>query len=398
MNWKVLIVLSLSIFASTMGQGIVVPLLPAYALSMGASGFLIGLIFGMFSIARSIFLPYFGRLSDLKGRKPFISVGLFAYFCASVAFIFSDSVVMLITIRFFQGISSAMILPVAQAYAAEITDNGKEGQVMGIINIGFYSGLSAGPFLGGLIKATFGLRISFLSMGLMCLIGFLSSVFLLPSTQKEKKLLKTEELKRFHILIHNPIIAGLFLSRFGHILCVGALWSFLPLFAEFEFSLSAVSIGFIMSLTVMITAVCSIPMGILSDHMSKRLLMGAGGVLTAGSIVSLYWLDSIWKLYVIIIVTGIGGGILTPSTTAMSAVVGKNLRSPGAIMSIQNMGHSMGMFIGPILTGILMDFLNMKIAFVGGGAILFLLILISLCLMVQYPQMEKNILQTVVDH
>jgi len=68
-------------FTAMTGVGIVVPFLPVYAydLGLGASGIYISLIFGAFSLSRSVFLPYFGRCSDRRGRKPFIVSGLFVF-------------------------------------------------------------------------------------------------------------------------------------------------------------------------------------------------------------------------------------------------------------------------------------------------------------------------------
>ena len=107
MNWKIFTTLFLAIFASMLGQGLVVPLLPVYAHELGASGFTIGIMFGIYSLSRTVFLPYFGSASDRGGRKPYITVGLLAYFLASIAYMFSSDVGALILVRFFQGIAAA---------------------------------------------------------------------------------------------------------------------------------------------------------------------------------------------------------------------------------------------------------------------------------------------------
>ncbi|MBW2663313.1 MAG: MFS transporter, partial [Deltaproteobacteria bacterium] len=88
LNKKIFGTLFFSIFAAVTGVGIVVPLLPVYAHDLGATGIYIGLIFGSFSLSRTFFLPYFGRLSDKKGRKPFIVAGLFTYALISFLFLF----------------------------------------------------------------------------------------------------------------------------------------------------------------------------------------------------------------------------------------------------------------------------------------------------------------------
>jgi len=122
---KIFTTLFFSILAAVMGVGIVVPLLPVYAHDLGASGVYIGLIFGAFSLSRTFLLPYFGRLSDQKGRKPLIVTGLLAYALVSIAFIFSETVETLILLRFLQGIASAMIMPVSLAYVGDITPVGQ---------------------------------------------------------------------------------------------------------------------------------------------------------------------------------------------------------------------------------------------------------------------------------
>jgi len=135
---KIFGTLFFSIFGTVTGVGIVVPLLPVYASNLGASGVYIGLIFGAFSISRTFLLPYFGRQSDKKGRKPYIIIGLFAYTVVSLAFILSNSVESLIAIRFLQGIASAMIMPAVQAYVGDITPSGKEGFTMGLFNMSMF--------------------------------------------------------------------------------------------------------------------------------------------------------------------------------------------------------------------------------------------------------------------
>jgi MFS family permease len=52
---RVFPILALSIFASMLGVGIIVPLLPLYAENLGATGIWMGIIFASFSISRAIY-------------------------------------------------------------------------------------------------------------------------------------------------------------------------------------------------------------------------------------------------------------------------------------------------------------------------------------------------------
>ena len=212
------------------------PLLPVYASDLGASGLYIGFIFGSFSLSRTLFLPYFGRLSDRKGRKKLIIGGLLAYAFVSIAFIYATNVEILVGIRFIQGIASSMMMPVIQAYVGDITPQGREGFTMGIFNMSIFFGLSIGPIIGGGIKDYLGLKASFLSMAVLSLIGFLLSLFLLPPVQEEKVVRQNRPPLPWKGLLRDREIIGLFLFRVTYTACIGIIWGFLPVLADNEFS------------------------------------------------------------------------------------------------------------------------------------------------------------------
>jgi DHA1 family multidrug resistance protein-like MFS transporter len=235
MDKKIFATLFFAIFATVTGVGIVVPLLPVYAHDLGAGGFYVGMIFGAFSLSRTFFLPYFGRLSDLKGRKPLIVPGLFAYTAVSLGFIFLKDVNSLIALRFIQGIASAMLMPIIQAYVGDITPPGKEGFTMGLFNMSMFCGLSIGPLLGGVIHDRFNLQTSFVCMGLLALIGFFLCLFLLPPVGSEKYAASGKSPNHWQQLISDRHLAGVFLFRFSHVLCIGIIWAFLPLLAKLKF-------------------------------------------------------------------------------------------------------------------------------------------------------------------
>ncbi len=390
MNIKLFATLFLAVFSITLGVGLVVPLLPVYAHELGATGLYIAFMFGAFSISRTAFLPYFGKISDRKGRKPFITSGLLAYFLVSIAYIFSKSLNLFIMIRFFQGIASAMILPVALAYIGDITPKGREGFIMGLFNVSIYGGLSVGPVVGGMAKDSFGIQISFLSMGLISLAGFLLCLILLPPTKEENPHLKVKNPLNYRILIKDRYIGGLFIFRLAYTTCIGIVWCFLPLLADSAFSLSSSLIGILVMVGVLTAGILQTPMGLLADKFSKRILIAIGGFITGGAIFSFVMAHSFWGLFFANTLFGIGGGIAIPSVMAMTVILGHRTHSMGSIMGLLTMGHSLGMALGPILAGIMMDAFQLWMGFIVGTGVMLLGVIITLLLTANFQAMVKE--------
>jgi MFS family permease len=379
MNYKIFGTLFVSIFSVILGVGIVTPLLPVFAHDLGAGGFCIGLIFGSFSLSRTIFLPIFGHLSDIKGRKPFIIIGLLSYALISIAFMYVNDPYLLIVCRFFQGIASAMILPVVQAYVGEMTPKGQEGFHMASFNISMFASLSIGPILGGYIQDQWKLQTAFVVMGILAFASFLAALIFLPSSENEQYRTKRQEKTSWQCLLKNHEIIGLFSYRFAYTTCIGIIWGFLPVYADASFHLSHTEIGILITLGVFISGVFHVPMGYLADRMDRNFMIILGGAIVALSIFSMELAYNFWSMFAINCLFGIGGGISMPAVTASAVVKGKKLQVMGSVMALLTMGHSLGMMFGALLAGIIMEFHRLQASFYVGGWVMIASLIIYFC-------------------
>ena len=360
---KIFGTLFFSIFAAVTGVGIVVPLLPVYAHNLGAGGLAIGFIFGSFALSRTFFLPYFGRLSDRKGRKRLIVIGLFSYACLSLAFILAQNVTALVAVRFFQGIASSMMMPAIQAYVGDITPQGREGFTMGFFNMSIFFGLSLGPVLGGSIKDIWGLDASFLSMGVLSLVGFFLSISFLPPSHDEMILKKNRSPLPWKALLQDREIIGLFCFRLNYTACIGILWGFLPVFADTQFALSSANIGFLVMLGVFISGIIHLPMGYVADRINRRMMIVFGGLLVAGGMIYFTRSGSLMDLVIASILFGLGGGISMPAHMAIAVFKGNKSDAMGSLMGLMTMAHSLGMLMGSSFAGLMMDIADLRVAF-----------------------------------
>ena len=387
MNKHVFATLFFALFSTITGVGIVVPLLPVYAHSLGAAGIYIGLIFGAFSISRTFFLPYFGRLSDTKGRKPFIVTGLLAYTLVSVAFVFSAHVMHLIIIRFLQGIASAMIMPVVQAYVGDITPPGREGFMMGLFNMSLFLGLSLGPVAGGVISDHLGLQATFVCMGVLSLVGFGLCFTLLPPTREEAVVHRKRPPLRWSVIVADRTVAGLSVFRFTYTAGIGVIWGFLPVLADAELHLSSSSIGVLVMLGVLVSGIVQLPMGKLADVVNQKLMVAIGGVLAGTAMLAYQRAYSYEYLFMISVLFGLGGGTAMPALMAMAVIKGQQTESMGSVIALLTMAHSMGMLIGSVGAGLLMDWFQLRYAFFVGGVLMFAgVIVFVICTVGRSPQ------------
>jgi len=145
------LVLFLTVFIHLLGFGIIIPLLPYYAESYGASGLTIGLLTTSFSLMQFVFAPVWGRLSDRIGRRPVLIGSLILTSASYVVFALAGSLWMLFISRMLAGVAGATI-STAQAYVADTTTPAERTKGMGMIGAAFGMGFIFGPAIGGILS------------------------------------------------------------------------------------------------------------------------------------------------------------------------------------------------------------------------------------------------------
>lgn len=367
---KIFGTLFFAIFVTVTGVGIVVPLLPIYAHELGAGGFGIGLLFGSFSISRTLFIPYFGRLSDRRGRKPLIVPGLLAYALLSLAFIQAGSVVGLIAIRFLQGIASSALMPSIQAYVGDITPPGREGATMGLFNLALFLGLSLGPLIGGGIRDQFGIAATFTSMALLAFAGCALAAGLLPDARAEKIVRAARPIPPFRALAGERDLAALALFRLAYTFGIGVLWSFLPIFASQDFGLSGSAIGLLVTVGVTVSGLLQFPMGAVADRFDKRRLIVLGGMTASAGLLAFEWVAGFAGLLAANFLFGLGGGISMPALTALAVQKGGRTGMMGSVMAVMTLAHSAGMLLGALVAGAMVEAVGLRQVFPVGALVI----------------------------
>ena len=140
-------IIFLTIFVNLVGFGIIIPLLPFYAQTFGASPLVIGLLFASFSLSQLVASPILGDLSDRWGRRPVLIFSLLGTVVSFVMLALATSLSMLFAARIVDGLSGGNITT-ARAYIADITTEENRAKAFGLLGAAFGLGFIVGPGLG----------------------------------------------------------------------------------------------------------------------------------------------------------------------------------------------------------------------------------------------------------
>jgi EmrB/QacA subfamily drug resistance transporter len=131
------------------------------------------------------FMPIFGQLCRIFGRKLFYIVGFILFTSASALCGFAPDLLTLVALRFVQGVGGAMIGANSMALVVEATDKNRRGRALGLYAAAQAVGISAGPVLGGLLIGTLGWRWVFWVNVPVGLISIVAGWLVLPVTPRQ---------------------------------------------------------------------------------------------------------------------------------------------------------------------------------------------------------------------
>jgi DHA1 family multidrug resistance protein-like MFS transporter len=365
---RILFWLSASVGVTMVGMGIIWPIMPIYAMQLGAGGTELGFIIAAFNLARSVFNPVVGRLSDRLGRKPFMLAGLFCYALLSVAYIQSTSVAGLIAVRFAHGLAAVCVAPVAMAVVAEIAPPHRLGAYMGTLSMALMLGVGAGPLLGGIIKDWLGMEAAFMTMGGLALVTSAGILTFVPSLTRKAGETVRPSSSMFQTLRRNRVLQMVFIIRFFSAAGQGAVYTFLPLYG-LAIGISSAQVGILLGINVLLIAFLQRPGGKLADRTRPVVLMVAGIAMSGLAVAGMPLVQNFSGALVMNILMGVANGIAVPAALVLAGREGARV-GMGAVMGLFDAALSLGFIVSPILLGMVHDAFGIEAIFHVGGAII----------------------------
>lgn len=363
--------LSLARLADALGNGSLFVLIPLYFTTLPEVAFklpfplLIGILISIYGITSALMQPLMGALSDFFGRrKLFIQTGLLLMSGSTLFFVLTDNFIVLLVLRFLQGVGGALAMSASVAHMAAVTEKSTRGEAMGLYNTMRVVGFAVGPLIGGGLQVYYGFEVSFyVAAGFM----FLAVVLVQCMIQEVSKKV-SETISAFTGLIDfrllNASIVGASLAIF---LMAANSSMMLTLANEFNQRLSqdALGFGFAFSSIMVGRILFQIPLGRLSDRIGRKPLIVIGLVVMAPATALLAAATSTLQLIGIRIIQGVAVAAIAAPAYALGADMSSK-GGEGRQMSILSAGFMMGLALGPLAAGVLAAF-SFSLPFLVGG-------------------------------
>ena len=369
-----------------------------FGVSAGAVGWLVTAY--MLTVA-ALSVP-FGKLADRAGRKRILTVGILIFSASSGAAAFGVSLWMLIALRVVQGVGGAMIFSTNIPVLIGAFSGEERGKILGYSIAATYTGLSAGPVLGGFLNYHLGWRSIFALTALIGAVALFLAWLRLPADKKNTSrrqprdiwgnllyvamitltMYGLSELDRgklpFLVTGVGVAIGVLFVYRQLHtehpviqvrifrknpayacanaaaLLNYGATFAIsylLSIYLQAVKGYSSQTAGFILIAQPALMALLSPLAGRISDRFSPFLLSSIGMALCAGGLFLFAGIGettSLFFIFAALVITGVGFAFFSsPNTNAvMSCVEEKDYGVASSILAtMRSVGHTLSMVV-----------------------------------------------------
>jgi len=339
-----LLVIFLTIFVNLVGFGIIVPLLPFYAETFGASPLVVGMLFAVFSLCQLIAAPILGDLSDRYGRRPILIVSLIGTVISFVMLALAHSITMLFVARIVDGLSGGNI-STARAYVADVTEPKDRSRAFGLIGAAFGLGFIFGPAISALLAPISYTAPIWAAAGITLVATGMAWVWL-PETVHRAHAGTGMPFRNVMAMMARPTLRRVLLMDFAYWLAFAIFQTTFALFAAARFGFDATrTASFFAAFAVMGAIVQGIFIRKIVQRFGDKPTLMLGLVCAAVGLIAatLTHTVTLFALSLVPLALGIGFGHPTMSSLiSRAARADEQGRVQGAASAVESLGRTIG--------------------------------------------------------
>lgn len=359
-----------TVFIDLLGFGIVIPILPYYAVELGAHGTRYGLLVGGFSLMQFFATAVLGRLSDRVGRRPILLTTMVLNAVGYVLFAYAPSYWLLLVARLVSGFAGGNI-SAAQAYIADITTAEDRSKGMGLIGMAFGLGMIFGPAIGG-----YGILIGHAAPGLIAagfsIANLVSAYFILPESLRDEHRTVRSFWPFGHMadaLVHPELRPLMLVWLFAPFAFAGYTVA-LPLWAAQTLGWHEQDLGRFFAVVGIVAALVQGGLfRVLTRLVGDRALLIAGMFGMAVAIGVVPFLAHNGPLYAWTVVLAFSNSIMSPAATGLVSTFAA-ANEQGTVLGVAQSLGALGRGAGPELIGVVYDRATAVVAFLVAGGVM----------------------------
>ena len=339
-----LLIIFLTIFVNLVGFGIIIPLLPFYAETFGASPVVVGLLFAVFSLAQLVASPVLGDLSDRYGRRPVLIFSLAGTVVSFVLLAVAQSIAMLFVARIVDGLSGGNI-STARAYVADVTEPQDRARAYGILGAAFGLGFIFGPALSGLL-VTYGYTAPIWGAAAMTVVATIMAWLWLPETVHRVHAGTGNPLRYLPVLLRRPVLRRILAIDFVFWFALAIFQTTFGLFVARRFGFGAATTGYVFAgfglLGVVVQGGCIRP---IVRRVGDRTTFMAGLAFSAIGLAAASVSYSVPMFLLVLVPLSLGMGLGMPTISSLvsrAAGATEQGRVQGAASAIESLSRTLG--------------------------------------------------------
>ncbi|CAM4252492.1 MFS transporter [Bacillus manliponensis] len=347
----------------TLGNSMLIPVLPLIEKKLNITDFQVSLIITVYSVVAIILIPIAGYLSDKWGRKKVIIPSLFIAAIGGaitgwVSWKVDDPYIWILIGRIIQGIGSAGAMPVVIPCVGDMFQDEKEVSCgLGLVETSNTLGKVISPILGSFL-ASFIWFLPFWFIPILCLISIIFILFFVKPPKQETKAPPLRIfLQNIKSILHEKgrwlfpifILGGIIMF-----VLFGTLF-YLSSILEKRYHLDGIWKGVVLAIPLASLSLTSYITGKkIGDAKVVMKWCICGGFLLLGStLVVPIFFKSIYVIIISLVIGGIGIGLALPSLDAL-VTEGVEKEQRGSITSLYSSMRFVGVAAGPPLFAVLM--------------------------------------------
>lgn len=371
MRQSPLAVIYLTVFIDLLGFGIILPALPFYAQSFGATGVGVGALLTAYSAAQFVGAPLLGRLSDRVGRRPVILVSLAGSAVSLTVTGLATSLALLLAARALAGLFGGSIAT-AQAYIADVTAPAERAKYMGLLGAAVGMGFVLGPAIGAALSP-FGFGAAAFAAAGLAALNFLFGYAKLTESRPAGRAVGVYVRRGEGLLeaLQHPAIGRLLISTFLATFAFVGMETTFALLGQARFGLDVAGLGLIFTYVgVVIAVVQGGFIGRLTARYGERTLAVAGALILAGALAGLPLAPNLPAAMVLLGGLALGQGLTTPTLSTLLSRA-SDADAQGGTLGLGQSLSAAARALGPLLAGWLFD-LRPALPYLAGAALLLL--------------------------